>query len=375
MEQATRADAVTPLAGARPPCAPLGRRVVAALLDLGVGLVTGWFVAAFTGNLRESGYGLSGALAVLAVALWIAYYTVSEARFGASLGKRLVGIKVVGEDGARLGLMGAVVRNVVRLVDLWFFYLIGFVAAWASPRNQRLGDRLARTLVVSSSPPPTETPTHDATHASAQSPELPPTPSRAGLWLGGGLVAGGLVAGVIVFAAGALSTGLQSAQDLEQQLKAFRRVPVPGQQELTLESGGYTLYYEGPGASEDDSEWPSFRVALAPASGDDPIPFADYEATLTYTGLGREGRALWTFSIEEPGSYRLRVFDASERRGQVAIGPSLAPPLEGPAQTAAVVALSGLGSGVAVIVVTWVWRARARHRARNSSLAPMDLAS
>ncbi|HEV2069419.1 MAG TPA: hypothetical protein VGR26_06465 [Acidimicrobiales bacterium] len=204
--------------------------------------------------------------------------------------------------------------------------------------------------------------------ASSQSPELPPAPSRAGLWLGGGLVAGGVLAGVILFAAGALSTGLQSAQDLEQQLRAFARVPVPGQQDLTLEPGGYTVYYEGPGASDDDSERPSFRVALTPASGGNPIPFADYEATLTYTGLGREGRALWTLSVDERGTYRIRVFDASERRGQLAIGPSLALPLEEPAKTAAVVALSGLGAGVAVIVVTVVWRARARHRGQEPVL-------
>ena len=371
MEQATMADAVTPLAETGPPCAPLGRRVVAAIVDLGVGLVMGWFVAALTENLNDSGYELSGALAVLALALWLAYYTLSEARFGASLGKQLVGIKVVGEDGARLGVKGAVVRNVVRLADLLFFYLIGFVVAWASPRNQRIGDHLARTLVVTSSRAPVETTTHDATHATSQSPDLPPGPSKLGLWLGAGLVAGGLVTGVIVFAAGALSAGLQSAQDLEQQLETLQRVPVPGQQELTLEPGGYTLYYEGPGASEDASEPPSFRVALTPASGGDPIPFADYEATFTYTGLGREGRALWTFSIEQPGTYRIRVFDASERQGQLAMGPSLAPPLGGPAKTAAGVALSGLAAGVVVLAATVIWRAR--HRVRRTSLRAMDV--
>ena len=42
----------------------------------------------------------------------------------------------------------ALVRNLLRLVDALFFYLVGAIFALASPRGQRLGDRAAHTLVV-----------------------------------------------------------------------------------------------------------------------------------------------------------------------------------------------------------------------------------
>jgi len=73
---------------------------------------------------------------------------VCEAATGATLGKRLVGIRVVGEDGEHVTFGAAVVRNLVRLVDALFFYLVGFVSALLSARGQRLGDRAARTIVV-----------------------------------------------------------------------------------------------------------------------------------------------------------------------------------------------------------------------------------
>jgi uncharacterized RDD family membrane protein YckC len=60
----------------------------------------------------------------------------------------MVGICVVGEDGERVTFGAAVVRNLLRLVDGLFFYLVGFIFALVSTRGQRLGDRAAHTIVV-----------------------------------------------------------------------------------------------------------------------------------------------------------------------------------------------------------------------------------
>lgn len=81
----------------------------------------------------------------------IVYYVVLEAIAGATIGKFLTGIRVVNEDGTKLGWTGAVVRNVARVVDVFpyvFPYLVGAVSVWASPTHQRLGDRWANTVVV-----------------------------------------------------------------------------------------------------------------------------------------------------------------------------------------------------------------------------------
>lgn len=81
--------------------------------------------------------------------LWMAYYIVPEALFGASLGKMLLGVRVVRVDGAPLGLGAIVTRNVLRFVDaLPGFYLIGGLSVLFTANSQRVGDRWAGTTVV-----------------------------------------------------------------------------------------------------------------------------------------------------------------------------------------------------------------------------------
>ena len=55
---------------------------------------------------------------------------------------------MVREDGADIGLGAAAVRTAARLVDGLCFYAVGAVLISSSGRRQRLGDRLAGTLVV-----------------------------------------------------------------------------------------------------------------------------------------------------------------------------------------------------------------------------------
>jgi uncharacterized RDD family membrane protein YckC len=82
------------------------------------------------------------------LAFGVGYYTICEAATGTTLGKRMVGIRVVGEDGENVTFGAAAVRNVLRIVDALFFYLVGFLFALTSTRGQRLGDRAAHTIVV-----------------------------------------------------------------------------------------------------------------------------------------------------------------------------------------------------------------------------------
>ena len=68
---------------------------------------------------------------------------------GQTLGKRLLGLRVVDARGFRLRPHQVVTRNLLRAVDsLPFGYLVGGTAALLSPRLQRLGDLAAGTVVV-----------------------------------------------------------------------------------------------------------------------------------------------------------------------------------------------------------------------------------
>ncbi|MEA2636723.1 MAG: hypothetical protein QOJ33_55 [Chloroflexota bacterium] len=81
--------------------------------------------------------------------LWVAYYAVLEALFGATVGKRLAGLRVTDLEGRRIGWQAAILRNLARLLDaLPFLYLLGGFLTLNSRLHQRLGDRFAGTLVV-----------------------------------------------------------------------------------------------------------------------------------------------------------------------------------------------------------------------------------
>jgi uncharacterized RDD family membrane protein YckC len=57
-------------------------------------------------------------------------------------------LKVVKQDGSALDWQASIVRNVLRIIDGIFFYLVGAIVVWVSKGKQRLGDMAAHTLVV-----------------------------------------------------------------------------------------------------------------------------------------------------------------------------------------------------------------------------------
>ncbi|MFL5766765.1 MAG: RDD family protein [Actinomycetota bacterium] len=92
----------------------------------------------------------NSALALLAIA-WLAYMTVMESAYGASLGKFALGIRVVRLDGQPVDGFTSFLRNILRAVDAVGFYLVGAIIVWNSPLKQRLGDKAAKTIVVPAS--------------------------------------------------------------------------------------------------------------------------------------------------------------------------------------------------------------------------------
>lgn len=130
----------------------MGYRVIAAVFDLfAVGLICYPFFH-FGGHYREVGTGyqvnVSGlpALAMMFSA-WI-YWVLTEWLFSASVGKLICDLRVVTLRGEKCSFEQFAKRNLLRAVDFFPFYLIGFIAAKLSPLRQRLGDQWARTIVV-----------------------------------------------------------------------------------------------------------------------------------------------------------------------------------------------------------------------------------
>ena len=82
--------------------------------------------------------------------LALAYFIILEATQGATVGKMAVGLRVVKIDGSPISWSESVIRNLLRIIDGIFFYLVGAIFVWTSPRKQRLGDRVANTVVIRS---------------------------------------------------------------------------------------------------------------------------------------------------------------------------------------------------------------------------------
>jgi uncharacterized RDD family membrane protein YckC len=68
---------------------------------------------------------------------------------GQTIGKRLLGLRVMDAQGLRLQFSQIAIRNLLRVVDsLPALYLVGGVSCFLSPLAQRLGDIAANTIVV-----------------------------------------------------------------------------------------------------------------------------------------------------------------------------------------------------------------------------------
>jgi len=91
------------------------------------------------------------ALSILVMtALYLCYAMCLEWFWhGRTLGKRLFRLRVMDSNGFHLQLSQVVIRNLLRVIDsLPLFYLVGGAASFFSPLYQRLGDRVANTVVV-----------------------------------------------------------------------------------------------------------------------------------------------------------------------------------------------------------------------------------
>jgi uncharacterized RDD family membrane protein YckC len=125
-------------------------RGVEAFIDLVVCYVLLYIVAAITGNtVAGGGLHLRNAPLMMAAGVCFAYFVVLEAAWGATLGKVATNIRVVREsDGGPIGWSAAIIRNVLRPIDGLVLYLVGFIAICVSAKRQRIGDKVAGTIVV-----------------------------------------------------------------------------------------------------------------------------------------------------------------------------------------------------------------------------------
>lgn len=131
--------------------ASVGTRAVAWLIDVVVMAALIYFAVLVATTVAALSEGLGAALLFVFVFLvqwW--YGAILEWRWGGrTIGKRVVGLRVLGEDGLALTFPQAVIRNLVRVADLLpILYLVGGISVLVDRRARRLGDLAAGTIVV-----------------------------------------------------------------------------------------------------------------------------------------------------------------------------------------------------------------------------------
>ena len=76
-------------------------------------------------------------------------FPVIEGLKGQTVGKMLLGIKVIKNDYAKSSISHSIIRHLFDMVDyLPFFGIVGIIVASNNDLKQRVGDLVAKTIVV-----------------------------------------------------------------------------------------------------------------------------------------------------------------------------------------------------------------------------------
>jgi uncharacterized RDD family membrane protein YckC len=135
---------------AAPALATIGQRIGAYVIDIMALVLLSLALSALTGADTEASQQNSDL--GLIVLITFGYFIIAEAMFGQTAGKRLVGIRVVAEDGSPISWGKSLGRNLLRIIDsLPLLYILGLIVMSRSDRRQRIGDKAAKTIVVLSS--------------------------------------------------------------------------------------------------------------------------------------------------------------------------------------------------------------------------------
>ena len=133
------------------PLAPYGRRLAAGLIDA-CPLVLA--VGAALAHFRAAGPDLDPtSQVIILIVYWasgffyVLYTTLMEALIGRSIGKVVLGLRIISLDGSPPQPAALVTRNLLRLIDVGVFFL-SLVMILLFPLRQRAGDVAAGTIVI-----------------------------------------------------------------------------------------------------------------------------------------------------------------------------------------------------------------------------------
>jgi hypothetical protein len=139
---------------------------------------------------------------------------------------------------------------------------------------------------------------------------------------------------------------------LNDQVNSLQRVPFPGHGEVTLpRSGGYVVYYEGPGAARGNVPVGDINVKhLTPGAAAKSL--TPYSAKVTYSLGGHSGVAIYTLTVSGPGRFLVEATAQNAPAGSdIAIGGSVGGSIVATVVPGVLLLLAGIGGTVAVLLL------------------------
>jgi hypothetical protein len=152
---------------------------------------------------------------------------------------------------------------------------------------------------------------------------------------------------------------------LGHQIDSFPRVPLPAGGAVTLDhSGGYVIYYEGPGAKS--GQIPGFHVRIVPAASSPQMgSLKTYSGSLTYSFGSHQGRAVLALHVARGGRFLVQPSGAPGH-SDLAFGSSIAGGVVG----IVLGSIALIFVGVTVAIVLLVIRIIKTRRARAAAMQP-----
>lgn len=127
------------------------------LMAIGVPVETSASDTSF--NARMSGDAVTGWMVAVMILVMLAFFVTAfsyvicytillEGYFGRTVGKYLMGLKVLREDGTKIGYREAILRNIPKYLSNFIFFDALIMLIFFSKEKQRAFDKVAGTIVV-----------------------------------------------------------------------------------------------------------------------------------------------------------------------------------------------------------------------------------
>jgi uncharacterized RDD family membrane protein YckC len=127
-----------------------GRRVMQYIVDyILAGIIPAlayWLFDRSNGNVHTAGWYVA---TIIALAAYFVYWVVIPyAHRGQTFGMQLFRIHVIRKTGGKASMGQLFVRGIFLVIDTLAFGLVGFITILCSKHRQRIGDHVAKTVVV-----------------------------------------------------------------------------------------------------------------------------------------------------------------------------------------------------------------------------------